>query len=200
MGSFGNKLKNNLKTFFEFNKQTIFLIIAEMIFGVLIGVFCILKLKNFSISRIPNFLVKNYLINFNIGIYILTKVLLVFALFILLYVISFLKFGSVLTLGISFYLSCCLGASCCIIINHYNLLQGIVLSVVYFAFEFVLLFFTTLFFLRFCYFNKQLVCYGNCQIKSENLKILLFGVLAAIIIIILQSICLSVVVKLLFIN
>lgn len=159
-----------------------------MVIFVITGIFCVFKLdEEITFKMIPCFLFKCFVISSpSFFKYFIIKSLLFCLIFFILYLFTFARFGYfvvwLLIFNYSFLLGKFVGYLICLFSGCF------LFAVIYLTVEFVLIFLATIILLRFLNFNKQLSIYGNCYIRGEELKIILFAFIIFAIIILTQSI------------
>ena len=199
MSSF-NVFLDRIKVFFKTKKTAILSLLILFIFGFLIGLFCAIKKDFSSLNKIHDFALKYFLTNYNTIFYILFKITLISIALALLYFLTFLKIGKILILIICLYFLFCQGFTFGILLKHFSILQGTLLAIIYFVFETIMNFIMFFFLLNYCNFNKSNLYCSNCNTKKEIFKNIIFILLIGSILIILEAILLSIIIKLLFIN
>lgn len=188
-------ISDSIRRFFSLNKALCFFILTIISFGIVTGIFCVIKSNNsINIQTMPFFLLKNILTgNKSFIFYFFTKLLLIFFIFLICFFLSFLKVGPFLTISVIFYISYLLGISCAIL--YYCMRLSLLLSIVIVPYEILLLFLLGVCVFRFLKFNRQLSKYGNCYTRGKEFKILVFSFLICTIIILFETISLALLFK-----
>ena len=181
---------DNIKRFFSLNKALIISIIIIIVLGFTTGIFCALKSdETLNLNFIQGFVLRNLLCkNYSTLGFILIKSFILLGFLFLVYFLSYLKFGYVLFIIGVLYFSFLMGIDICVIFTFFGVLKGLLIGILGFLiWQILILSFVLIFGFRMACFNRQMHIYGNCQIRGNELKILLFFGLLILASVILQG-------------
>lgn len=192
-------ISDNIKRFFSLNKALCFCLLTIISLGLITGIFCVIKSNNsITLQTMPFILLKNLLIEKrSFFVHFFLKLIVTTIIFIACFFLSFLKFGTYLTVAIFFYMGYLLGIS--VAIMYHCMKFFLLLSVIVVPCEIFLLFLMGVCSFRFLKFNRQVYKYGNCYIRGNEFKILMISLIVCSIIILLETILLAIIFKICFV-
>ena len=194
----GNFFCDNIKKYFFRNKTLIFWFATMVFLAFIVGVFCTLNSnKVLDINFIQDFCLKQFFLQkYSIFGFVSIKILLVFAIFIALFMLSFLKIGNLFAMLFCCYLGFLIGIDCCVVVVSFGLFKGLLLSIfIIFICEVSLVFLLIFFSTQMHYKNNGIRCYGKSILSGDEGRVYLFYLLLATSIIVLQGILLAIICK-----
>lgn len=190
---------DNIKRFFCKNKTLIIWVFIIAILGITTGVFCVLKADIIiDCKLLQDFCLRNYFLHkYSFFAFIFIKILVYFALILVLFLLSFLRCGNIFGFLLGFYIGFLAGIDFVVLLNVCGILKGLLLGVlVVLICEMALILFIILFCAQMYARNKGMRCYGRSIMNGNELKIWGFYFLLCVCIILVQGILLGLICKL----
>ena len=193
-----NYFLDNIKRLFFRNKMLFIWTAIILFIAFAIGIFCAIKTDtNIDINLVQDFCLKRYLTNdYNFFEFVFVKIIVFFAIFLLITLLSFFKFGNIFSFLLGFYLGFLTGIDCAILVVIFGVLKGLLLSLFVVAlFEMSLILLLILFSTQMLARNKGMRCFGKSILGENLLKLFFFNFLICIVFILLQGVLLATICK-----
>ncbi len=189
---------DNIKRFFYRNKMLVVATLTLVVLGLATGVLCTLKTNStLDLGFLQDFCLKNYFLQkYSIFAFIFIKFVVILGLFVLMFLLSFIKIGNVLSLLLCFYLGFLTGIDGVVLVCFFGAIKGLLLALLVVALWQILLIVSLVFFaMQMSQRNRGMRCYGKSTMSGIEIRLCLFYSLFALCCVVLQGVFLGTICK-----